>query len=354
MSCTEAERNRRHHIRASVERLESRALLSATIVVHPGQSIQSAVDGAPPGSTIRLTPGVYAQCVTIAKPGIHLVGEHGGRGVEIDNPGTADNGITVTSAASGFELDDVTVSGFKSNGVLLIRVNGFAINDVITRDDGEYGLFPIGGSNGVIDGCVASDSADTGIYVGQCAHVVVRNSVAHDNVFGFDIENCTDVLVSGCVSYNNSVGISTTLLPGLPVTTASNIRLIGNLVFDNNHHNFADPEDIASHVPPGIGILLLGVDDSTVAGNIVAGNKFTGVAVGSTVLLAVFAGLPPSIISGIDPNPDNNTIRNNIVLGNGTVPVPGLGAADLLWDGSGSNNHWIDNIFGTSIPSSLP
>ena len=28
--------------------------------------------------------------------------------------------------------------------------------------------------------------------------------------------------------------------------------------------------------------------------------------------------------------------------------------ADILWDGSGSNNLWVNNIFATSVPGTLP
>jgi len=44
-----------------------------------------------------------------------------------------------------------------------------------------------------------------------------------------------------------------------------------------------------------------------------------------------------------------------VVTGNGGgSPVLGFPPADLLWDGSGTDNVWAGNRFGTSSPSVLP
>ena len=60
-----------------------------TLVVHPGQSIQRAVDRAHRGDTVRLAPGTYHQNVTIQKR-ISLVGAgwgpHGSRLFPAANP----------------------------------------------------------------------------------------------------------------------------------------------------------------------------------------------------------------------------------------------------------------------------
>jgi hypothetical protein len=61
-----------------------------------------------------------------------------------------------------------------------------------------------------------------------------------------------------------------------------------------------------------------------------------------------------SVFDGIEPNPDNDLVAFNIVKGNGTVPIPIFGGADLIWDGSGTNDHWRFNFFDTSEPGTLP
>jgi parallel beta-helix repeat protein len=344
----------------SVEVLEDRTQPSAALhhlLVHPGESIQAAVDAAPPGATIDVLPGTYAEAVTIAKPGIQLVGHPGphGSGVVLANPGGADDGIRVTAAGSGFELRDVTVRGFDENGVLLAGVDGFRLSRVTATDDGDYGLFPVRSTHGVVEDCAASGSRDTGIYVGQSNDVTVRGSTAFGNVVGFDVENCSDVRVVGNDSHDNAAGILVTLLPGLRVNAAADIVVAGNLVHDNNHVNFAEPGEVEGFLPSGIGILVLGADSVTVRDNLVVGNHALGIGIGSTLLLGAVAGLPPEAFAGIDPNPDGVVVRNNLVVGNGsTSPLPGLPGADLLWDGSGDGNVWRSNLFGTSTPLALP
>src|SRR4051794_13957890 len=79
--------------RPTMELLEDRTVLSPgpghiILVVHPGGSIPAAVDRAPAGAEIDVEPGVYAEAVTIAKPGIHVVGRRDGhgKGVTLVNP----------------------------------------------------------------------------------------------------------------------------------------------------------------------------------------------------------------------------------------------------------------------------
>ena len=75
----------------------------------------------------------------------------------------------------------------------------------------------------------------------------------------------------------------------------------------------------------------------------------------SSLLLAQIAGLPPSAFAGIEPNPDDTHVFFNFVVGNGSAsPLPAIPGADLLWDGSGTHNLWIGNIFETSVPAMLP
>ena len=321
-------------------------------VVRPGGSIQAAIDAAAPGAVIQITPGTYHEALTVAKPRITLIG----RGeVVIENPGDAEDGILVTDAADGFTLANVTVKGFEENGVKLEHVDGFVLFKVRAVDDGEYGLFPVFSTRGAIVNCSASGHSDTGIYVGQSDHVIMAGNVASGNVNGLEIENSSDITAAGNESFDNVAGILVVLLPGLDIKTSSNILVRGNRVHDNNHVNFAEPGEIESFVPSGSGILVVGTDMTTVRENVVTGNRFTGIAVGSTLLLGLLAGLPPEAFADIEPNPDGARIVGNVVTGNGgESPIPFLPAVDLLWDGTGSRNCWKRNTFGTSVPSPLP
>ncbi len=324
----------------------------AAALVPAGGSIQNAIDAAAPGAVIRISPGTYHEALTIATPQLTLVGTGH---VVIENPGAADDGIVVADAGDGFALANVTVRGFKENGVKLEHVNGFVLWNVRAENDGEYGLFPVFSSHGVIVHCSASGHSDTGIYVGQSDHIVMADNVASGNVNGLEIENSSDVLAANNESFDNVAGILVVLLPGLDMKTSSTILVRGNRVHDNNHPNFAAPGEIESFVPTGSGILIVGTDATTVSGNTVTGNQFTGIAVGSTLLLGALAGLPPEAFADIEPNPDGARIVRNVVTGNGGAsPIPFLPAVDLLWDGSGTGNCWRGNRYGSSAPPTLP
>lgn len=327
------------------------------IVVPAGGSIQAAIDAAHPGDVIAIAPGTYAEAIHVAAPHLTLVGRGwGSGGVVIVNPGGAENGITVGPGSDGFALVNVTVRGFGENGVFLTGVHGFLLSQVTARDNGEYGLFPVHSSDGVIERCRASGHNDTGIYVGQDTNITVRASVTSGNVNGIEFENSTRVRAVGNETFDNVVGVLVVLLPGLDAKTSDEILVAGNRVHDNNHVNFAPPGDLASFVPTGSGILVVGADHVTVADNVVTGNRFVGIGVASTLVLGQLAGLPPEAFADIEPDPDFDRVVRNVVIRNGgaTSPIPFLPAVDLLWIPAGTGNCWSRNAFRTAFPEPLP
>ncbi len=326
------------------------------IVVHAGESIQAAVDAATPGATITIEPGTYTEDIVVNKPSIQLIGRSEAA-VIIQNPGNEENGITVNEDGDGFVLKNVTVKNFEENGVYLMGVDNFTISHVTTTDNGEYGIFPIHSSHGIIDHCLATGHTDTGIYIGQSTDVDMSYNTAYANVNGLEIENASNIKATHNQAYDNVCGILVTLLPGLDVKTASNIYVGNNHVYNNNHENFGGSEDgLESIIPSGLGILVLGADQTTVERNTVMHNDFAGITVFSSLVLVALGGADPSDFD-IEPNPDGTRIINNVVQQNGAnppvldIPLPGV---DLLWDGSGINNCWSGNKHKTSYPSPLP
>ena len=328
------------------------------VVVMSGASIQAAVNEAKPGTIIFIKPGTYSESIHVDKAGIQLVGMNENcKEIIIQNPGSEENGIEVTANGTGFVLKNVTVQNFKDNGVLLTGVDSFVLDHVKAINNKEYGLFPVLSHHGVISNCSATGSSDTGIYVGQSTDIEVHHNIAFANVSGFEIENCTNVKASFNESYNNAGGLLVFLLPGLKVKTASNILITKNYIHDNNHANFSTPAGgFEFFVPSGSGILFVGSDNTTIKNNIVKHNNFVGVATVSTLIIGTIGGLPPEAFADIEPNPDNAKIIENTLIQNGTVAPPGLPlpAADLLYDGSGTNNCWSNNIYTTSYPLVLP
>lgn len=323
------------------------------ITVQEGGSIQAAVNSAEPGSVIKIMPGIYNEAIEVTKANITIQGTGN---VVINNPGELEDGINVRPGANNFTLENVTIQNFKENGVFLVRVNGFVLRNVITIDNGEYGLFPVVCTNGKIEHCTASGHSDTGIYVGQSTDIEISHCTAFANVLGIEIENCSRVIVNQNHTYDNVTGILAVLLPQLNRKESSDIHISKNIVSDNNHINFA-PQDggFESIVPSGIGILIVGTDNTTVEQNQVKGNNFLGIGVFSALTLGQLANIPPEAFD-IEPHADWAKILNNNLVNNaaGPSPIPFLPAVDLIWDGFGTGNCWSGNNYTSSVPSPLP
>lgn len=342
----------------SMRQNESDDAIIATKVVQSGSSIQSAIDAAEAGAVIKIEPGVYKEAIKISKANITIIGiSKAGEDVVIENPGDEENGVTVTNEGDGFKLKNVIIKGFEENGVLLIHVDGFVISRVTAINNGEYGIFPVFCSNGVVEFCIASGHSDTGLYIGQSSDVEIRFNDAHANVNGIEVENSHRVNVHHNKTYDNVAGMLLDVLPGKTIKSSSDVNVMFNYVANNNHENFGEEGSLESVVPSGIGILNLGTDKAVIEKNVIEGNKFLGITLFSTLVLGQLAGIPPDAFNDIEPNPDDNRISNNLLVNNGynppqlSIPLPGV---DLLWDGSGTNNCWSGNIFKTSYPSLLP
>ena len=326
------------------------------IIVNAGSSIQAAINQASAGSVILIKPGIYKEAIRISKSNITLIGADEAAGVILENPGEEDNGIFVDNNGDGFQLYHITVKNFEENGVLMIRADNFILKHVTAINCGEYGLFPIHCKGGLIEHCSATGHTDTGVYIGQSEDIEMKFNEAFANVNGFEIENCSGVIASNNQSYNNTAGFLVVLLPNLQVTTSSDIQLIQNHVYGNNHENFSEPGGgFENLVPVGSGILIVGTDNTLVIKNNVHDNNFTGIAVVSTTILGAIGGIPPEAFATIEPNPDNVKVKDNIIKHNGTNPPPlPLPGVDLLWDGSGTGNCWSSNNYTTSYPLQLP
>src|SRR6266567_2497372 len=124
---------------------------ASAIIVHPGQSIQAAVDQAAAGDTIMVDPGVYTEsgrpcptnpavtcAVVIAKDGIKLIGRSStDHPVVIENAGGQDQGIAIaktgdssclsdpTERVAGALVSGFTVNDFEGEGVFLFCVDGW-------------------------------------------------------------------------------------------------------------------------------------------------------------------------------------------------------------------------------------
>src|SRR5206468_10293783 len=124
----------------------------ANVVVHPGDSIQAAVDAATPGDTITVDAGTYNQSVTIQKDGIKLRGAGSGPGGTVLNPGDVGGicdfaGICVVSQSDdpfvptkNVEISGFAVDGFPAFGIVAFGTENLRIHDNEATDNDEYGI----------------------------------------------------------------------------------------------------------------------------------------------------------------------------------------------------------------------
>jgi len=318
-------------------------------------TIQAAVDAANPGDTVRVPPGIYRENVLVAKDNITIKGQSG---AVLDGTGLPGNsGITVRSSSpsarvSGFRLSGLQIQNYSENGVILIRVDYFQIDNGKYINNEEYGIFPILSSHGLIRSNQVSGSDDTGIYIGQSQDAIIKDNYISDCTVGIDVELSSNITVQDNKVAGNSIGMTAEVLPGLSVTVTTGIQILDNTFDSNNRANpVTDPTDILSQLPSGSGLLIFGADHVSVRDNHVIGNNSVGIAVAQ--LSPDLAALDPRI----DPFPDYNEIVDNLVMENGSNPDPRIAPfppSDLIWDFSGTGNCWSDNVYQTSFPTPLP
>ncbi|HTS21018.1 MAG TPA: right-handed parallel beta-helix repeat-containing protein [Casimicrobiaceae bacterium] len=367
-------------------------------IVRPGQSIQSAIDNAPPGGWIYILPGVYHETANATNglnisASVNLVGlSTPSAPVVLENAGNQANGVVVVpqdrtecmschaSLAPPFSLlpgvsatpvprppmmnevsiRGITIRSFNNNGLFLENVDGFSIVDVQSVDNKNYGIFPTLSRNGVVSNSHASGSGDTGIWVETSSNVLVTGNLVENNVVGFEVSNSDNIFLEGNESRNNSVGMGIFLLSGLFASHpgASAVTATKNSIHDNNRANDAPPNTILGFLPPGTGVLVLGVDSSLLSNNDVENNNLAGIAIVDVCL--AFAG--SSFDCSTDPkatdayladqDATNDRVVRNKLVHNGTAPGPtpfAFAAGDLTLLSTGAGNCFGKNSYATSF-----
>ncbi len=368
-------------------------------VVSPGESIQAAIDRALPGGTVLVRPGVYRETADATNGlnitrSVHLIGlSSHDRKVVLENSGGQRNAIVAVPADHtncmgchsslappfprlpgvkseppspptiyGLTIRGITMKDFSNNGLFARGVDGFSFVDVHSVGNRNYGIFPVSSRNGIITRSSATGADDSGIWVETSENVKVTHNLVEGNVNGFEISNSQDILVANNEVRGNTIGIAALFLPDIfhvkPLARRYVIR--DNHIHDNNKKNTATEGAILSSVPPGIGILQLGADDSRISGNLVEDNDFIGIAVadycvvvqGGTFDCSVDPDVTPGFVALSEAS--GNRIRDNVLHANGLNPDPAspfaFAASDLgLLTAGDHGNCYAGNQFSTSF-----
>jgi len=323
-------------------------------VLETGDSIQDAVDLASPGDTIILMPGVYygppnaRRAVRIKMDRISLIGKPDGddKVILMPNPdGSNEDGILVepegggscNCVIEGSVIKGITVEGFEGDGIKVEYVNNFQILNNESINNLENGIIPEFSANGLVKNNLSYGSLDSAMWLEGVTNVRAIGNVLHSSVTGLEVTISKDVVIVDNEMYDNTVGLGLYHSSAASHPTREPVmdgwKVMNNYIHDNNEY-YPDAGGLPSLLPPGGGILLMGVSGHKIAGNRVENNGFFGLAVIDfcVALTGAPGPCPDWNWSGHDPVPRNNLIAGNVFVNNGTVGFPGHPLHDLRAD----------------------
>ena len=330
--------------------------IANTHLVHPGDSIQAAVDAASPGDTIIVRAGTYRESVKIQTDGLTLRAKGS---VTLKRLKYGDGRCYLPRHVAGFcvvptdfdpsvgsytrRVRDVTITGFRivgfDDGVFGFGTENLKVSHVVAVNNSDYGVASFDGIGTWFTRNATSGSHDAGIYVGDSvdANAVVTNNRSWDNALGILIRHSHQVVVSHNKVWGNCLGVF--LLSDIEAGGSGHITVQHNRVSANNNlcPNF---EGFLPDLGGG-GIVLAGSQRDIIFDNTVIDNRGNTLFSGGIVL-----------ITNTLPNPDGSfdISNDNLVALNG---LSGNEPADIATDAASTRNVFVRNRCDTSIPDGL-
>src|SRR5262249_30307465 len=254
--------------------------------------------------------------------------------------------------------------GFPNNGIWLRHVENFKIERNESISNLENGIWPTLSANGLVKKNVAYGSEDSALWIEASENVRVLNNEFYNSPPGLEITVSKNTVAKNNHIHHNTTGIglyhpSAASLP--PLGDDGHWDIIGNYVHDNNEPNEAPGGSMSASLPPGGGILVLGVDNVNIEKNRIENNDFYGITVVDYCLAVAGSAFDCSLNPPqVESEPDDNTYVSNRLKGNGTDPVSfgGLeafaGDVTYLMVEPGHANCFADNKYATFQKPLLP
>ena len=311
------------------------------ITISPGPDIQEKIQETlillKPGDSLRLKEGLYSfeDGLSLDVDNVVIQGEGEDKTIlSFKNQVSGAQGLLVTS--NGVILKDFAIEDAKGDALKVIGADGIYMINLRTEwtggpksTNGAYGLYPVESKDVLIDGCVAIGASDAGIYVGQSKNIIVRNSRAHYNVAGIEIENSYYADVYDNVASHNTGGILVFDLPDLPQQGGHHVRVFRNKAVNNDTDNFAPEGNIVGEVPRGTGIIIQANSDVEVFDNDISGN--------GTVNLSIVTYSAETNDDNYYPHPKSIQVHGNRFGNGGFDPDIDKAIAGILYELSEGN-----------------
>lgn len=328
-----------------------------TLTVHPGESIQKAVDAARAGDTVLVQAGTYHESVTVKTSGLTLRGV-GPRTVivppekkAVPSPKAAvgcvegGKGICVVGLRNK-PVTDVTVSdlkltGFSRVGLWSLATDRLTVQRVRAEKNGQWGISQEHSTRGVFRNNVARDNGDAGLYLANTTMsekgatdsrgLVVEGNTLEGNRNGLTVLRLRNLTVQRNYLTGNCTGMI--------VIGDENKPQAGALTVSENHvlrNNKYCAKTARLPFVQGSGIVLSGAESVLLTHNVVAGNSGRSPLSGGVVLFKSMVGAANA----------KNRVDENWLTGNAP--------ADLVnQNASKSGNLFRGNFCRVSIPAGL-
>ena len=261
------------------------------VVVHPGESIQSAIDRAPAHGTVVVSAGTYAENLLVTKP-VTVIGDD----VTLVPPETPVPNACLTSPEDrlpGFcilgditipgpettpiinrYLEDVRIVGLRITGFPGSGVFGYATDHLVVTGteldhNGKDGAISLAGHRTTYTGNRVHDNAVFGLTIEDAPEAratITFNQVTANNGVGILVRDSDQATVAANSLTANCAGIFA-LSTYAPVTGAT---IVLNRVTANNRFCPANEDGYPAF--SGIGIGLSGAPDAKVLGNVSTGH----------------------------------------------------------------------------------
>ena len=322
----------------------SRDVAAKTWTVNPGQSIQAKIEGAAPGDTIQILPGVYNESITIAKDGLILIGlEYEGEYAVLNgkNEGGGLLETAVRVKAKNIRLENLHIENYSKGGITATSADGLHINGGRIARSGESAITVKNSRSVHIERCIVRDATQAGISIENAQEIRLVSLEVYSNRVGLVIADCLNVSIFDISVHHNSIGIilGAEKPEGDEGTNADHLsithsRIVGNGL-KKDEIKIPTGLDVIPVIVGGVGIHIFGYDHVEIAHCYIESNGTYGIMVGRS------PGDDGKILAS------HTYIHHNRYDTNGTRPVedfkdvyPEIPPGDIYWDGTGERNQF--------------